>query len=406
MTMIERIHRTYRRSHARVARASVFLGATLILAGLGVAVAGPASASTLNGIAVISPPGLTTPLTSGASTIPFTVSLPAQAACDGDTATGGYHIYSYLVEKGTNLSTVTFVNFPSVGFGLVDNTGNYYGPVDTAIGTGQIVSIPNNFEWGPLVSGGGVTLAQLLYTGTGATASGIWETGLACANTSGVLADNWNIEITFTASSTDPTGFTWSAVPTGSSAPAFTSATSTTFTSGSLGTFTPVASGSPTPTITESGVLPAGVTFSSAGVLAGTPTVTGSFPITFTATNGIGSPATQSFTLTVQAPTSPTTTTPTTSPTTSPTTAPTTTATDPNATTTTTTAGGATTTGSDSSGSGTGATTDPSSGSSLAFTGFHTAKGLGLGLLGVGIGFLLLGWGYRKKIRPSRRPTR
>jgi hypothetical protein len=79
---------------------------------------------------------------------------------------------------------------------------------------------------------------------------------------------------------------------------AITSASSTTFTEGTSGSFTPTATGTPTPTITESGALPAGVTFSG-GVLSGDPTVTGTFPITFTATNGIGSPAVQNFTLTV-----------------------------------------------------------------------------------------------------------
>ncbi len=53
-----------------------------------------------------------------------------------------------------------------------------------------------------------------------------------------------------------------------------------------------------TPTITETGTLPAGVTFAS-GILSGTPTQVGTFPLTFTATNGILSPATQHFTLTV-----------------------------------------------------------------------------------------------------------
>ena len=81
-------------------------------------------------------------------------------------------------------------------------------------------------------------------------------------------------------------------------APTFTSASSTNFVAYASGTFTPTASGFPTPVITESGTLPAGVTF-TAGVLAGTPTVSGTFPITFTATNGVGSPVNQSFTLTV-----------------------------------------------------------------------------------------------------------
>ena len=82
------------------------------------------------------------------------------------------------------------------------------------------------------------------------------------------------------------------------SAPAFTSGASTTFVKGAAGTFTPTASGSPAPTIRESGTLPAGVTFAG-GALSGTPTVTGSFPITFTASNGIGGPVSQSFTLSV-----------------------------------------------------------------------------------------------------------
>jgi hypothetical protein len=84
-------------------------------------------------------------------------------------------------------------------------------------------------------------------------------------------------------------------------APAITSANSTSFTEGTAGSFTPTATGTPTPTITESGALPSGVTFTG-GALAGTPTVTGTFPITLTAANGIGSNATQSFTLTVNPP--------------------------------------------------------------------------------------------------------
>ena len=64
------------------------------------------------------------------------------------------------------------------------------------------------------------------------------------------------------------------------------------------GTFTPTATGKPTPTITEIGNLPTGVTFSG-GVLSGTPTQLGSFPILFTANNGVGGPVTQNFTLVV-----------------------------------------------------------------------------------------------------------
>ncbi len=89
-------------------------------------------------------------------------------------------------------------------------------------------------------------------------------------------------------------------------APAITSANNTTFVAGAAGTFTMTATGFPAPTFTvTTGTLPAGVTLTTAGVLSGTPAAgTGNiYNITITASNGIGTPAQQSFTLTVnQAP--------------------------------------------------------------------------------------------------------
>ena len=83
--------------------------------------------------------------------------------------------------------------------------------------------------------------------------------------------------------------------------PAFTSANSATFTVGAAGSLSVTTTGTPTPTVTESGSLPTGVTFtanaSGGGVLSGTPTVAGTYKISFTATNSAGS-ATQTFTLT------------------------------------------------------------------------------------------------------------
>src|SRR5437773_2965776 len=90
-------------------------------------------------------------------------------------------------------------------------------------------------------------------------------------------------------------------------APAITSANSTVFKVGTAGTFTVAASGFPASTFTQTGALPSGVTFNGiTGVLSGTPAAntSGTYPITFTASNGIGSDATQNFTLTVnQSPT-------------------------------------------------------------------------------------------------------
>ncbi len=71
---------------------------------------------------------------------------------------------------------------------------------------------------------------------------------------------------------------------------------SATFAEGTAGIFTVTGTG----TFTKSGTLPAGVTFSSTGVLSGTPEVgtSGTYSITITASNG-GLTATQAFTLTV-----------------------------------------------------------------------------------------------------------
>jgi hypothetical protein len=82
--------------------------------------------------------------------------------------------------------------------------------------------------------------------------------------------------------------------------PTFTSATSVTFQVGTVATFAVRATGSPTPTLMESGALPDGVTFTATtGVLAGTPTSTGTFALQFTATNGVSPDATQRFSLIV-----------------------------------------------------------------------------------------------------------
>ena len=86
-------------------------------------------------------------------------------------------------------------------------------------------------------------------------------------------------------------------------APAITSGSGTTFVAGTGGSFTVTSTGTPVPSLGETGTLPGGVSFvdnhNGTGTLSGTPTASGVFSISFSASNGIGSAATQSFTLTV-----------------------------------------------------------------------------------------------------------
>ncbi|MBZ5662422.1 MAG: putative Ig domain-containing protein [Acidobacteriia bacterium] len=88
-------------------------------------------------------------------------------------------------------------------------------------------------------------------------------------------------------------------------APAFTSAASATFPLNALGTFRVTVTGSPVPALSESGDLPAGVSFNAAtGVFIGTPAMgsASSYSIILTAGNGVGANATQNFTLVVGRP--------------------------------------------------------------------------------------------------------
>jgi hypothetical protein len=87
--------------------------------------------------------------------------------------------------------------------------------------------------------------------------------------------------------------------------PSITSAESTTFVVGSEGTFTVTATGTPVAALSETGDLPAGVTFVDNGdgtaTLSGTPEAgtAGTYTLTITASNGISPDGEQSFTLTV-----------------------------------------------------------------------------------------------------------
>jgi hypothetical protein len=198
------------RRSLRNAGTVVALGAAIALWALPVT---SASASTLDATATLTNPVNSEALTSGGSTTVFTVVLtPAPADCTGDTASDGYHVYSYLLPEATSITSNNFsTGSPSEGLGLVDSDG-YYGPANTAPTTGQIIDIPTSFEWADLLNLG-ETAAQL---DNGSSA--VWNAGIACANSSGAVTDYWNTQVTFTKSTSDPNGFVWSAGP-GASTP-------------------------------------------------------------------------------------------------------------------------------------------------------------------------------------------
>ncbi|MCW2527544.1 MAG: hypothetical protein JWM76_2404 [Pseudonocardiales bacterium] len=88
-------------------------------------------------------------------------------------------------------------------------------------------------------------------------------------------------------------------------APSFTSAATAAFSAGQASTFAVTTAGTPAAPVSQSGALPAGVTFvagaDGTATLAGTPAAgsQGTYSLTLTAANGVTPTATQTFTLTV-----------------------------------------------------------------------------------------------------------
>jgi len=193
-----------------------------------------------------------------------------------DTVNG---VWSVIYPALTPIATTTTLTASPPGPTL---TGT---PVTLTATVGPSAPGTVQFENGTTPIGGAVTVAG----------------GQAQTTTSSLPVGADALHAVFTpAPFADDAGSTGDLSYTIATAPAITSAGSVTFTRGTAGSFTVTTTGFPAPTVSETGTLPTGVTF-AAGVLSGTPTASGSFPITFGATNGTTVNATQAFTLTVLA---------------------------------------------------------------------------------------------------------
>ncbi|MDQ1744256.1 MAG: hypothetical protein QOE23_2595, partial [Pseudonocardiales bacterium] len=156
------------------------------------------------------------------------------------------------------------------------------------------------------------TATTLTKTGTLPVGVSFTDNGDGTATIAGTPAAGSAGSYPLTISATNATGtrqqsFTLTVVPANAS-PVITSADHATFALGTADSFTvTTTAGYPTATtITKTGSLPAGVSFTDnhngTATIAGTPSVAGAFTITITASTGASTDATQTFTLTVNAP--------------------------------------------------------------------------------------------------------
>ena len=219
------------------------------------------------------------------------------ATLSGSPVTGTAGSYPLTIKAhngvGTDASqafTLTVNQAPAVT--SANSTSFAVGTAGTFTVTATGVPTPSITESGALPSG--VTFAD---KGNGtATLSGTPATGSAGSYPITIKAHN--------GVGTDASQ-SFALTVSQTQAPAISSASSTTFSVGTAGTFTVTTTGTPTPSLTETGALPSGVTFSDNGngtaTLSGTPGsgTGGTYSLSINAHNGAGTDASQSFTLTV-----------------------------------------------------------------------------------------------------------
>ncbi len=255
----------------------------------------PAIASANNATFAPGVPGTFTVVATGspAPTLSETGTLPAGITFNSSTG----------VLSGTPAAGGTFAIMFTAANGIGSNATQSF---TLTVNQAPIITSANNSMFTAALAGTftvtatGLPVPSLSETGTlptGVTFNA--STGVLSGTPAGGTAGVY--PITFVAQNGVSPNATQSFTLTVAIAPAITSANNTTFTAGTAGTFTVMATGTPTPTFSETGALPGGLAFSTAGVLSGTPAAgaAGSYPITITAQNGVAPNATQSFTLTV-----------------------------------------------------------------------------------------------------------
>lgn len=220
--MIPRPHRWFFFGRDVSVSVAVAALAMLVVSVLTTAVAPPAAAAQNAGALTLATSGgaggpagggAAIPVTEGGSGLPLALVLPANAACTGDSASGGYRVQTFMVPGTTDPTTLRFSSSGPVKpggaeglwFPLFSTAGN---PV-----VNFLTDIATSANGPGTVSG--LPLVDFRVYGPGELPAGDYLVGVACTlgnQSSATQVDRfWAVRMTFVASADDPVGVTWTA---------------------------------------------------------------------------------------------------------------------------------------------------------------------------------------------------
>jgi hypothetical protein len=227
------------------------------------------------------------------SGVKFKASANGSATIKGTPSAGTGGTYPLTISASNGIGSAA-----SQDFVLTVNQG----PVFTSA-PNTTVTVGTSFDFA--VGASGSPTPNITETGT--LPSGVsFEPGLpGSASITGSAAAHTGGTYTITLKAKGAGSSTQSFTLTVDQAPAITSDASANAKTGTAFSFKVKSSGFPVPTLTESGALPAGLTFTAksngTATFSGTPAAgsAGTYDITIDASNGVGSPAAQLFVLTI-----------------------------------------------------------------------------------------------------------
>jgi YVTN family beta-propeller protein len=243
--------------------------------------------------------------TTGTATGTLSVSVIPTGLAAG-TYNGSVSIASTGAANSPQTVAVTFTVTAPLNLTVSPSTMSFAFTQGGSVPTAQNLTVGSSgaalsFTATTATTSGGSWLSVSPTSGTTGTATGtlsvsVIPTGLAAGTYNG------SVSIASTGAGNSPQTVAVTLAVT--QAPKITSANAATFSVETAGSFTVTTTGFPTPVLTESGALPTGLTFNATtGLLSGVPGLGtgGIYPITFSASNGVGATAVQSFTLVVVA---------------------------------------------------------------------------------------------------------